>query len=134
MSSEFRRKFPRDFRGKMNFRGVISEDFFCRYVIGIALFRRHTDDFSLSMPLFSCSVLCVCTRNLSNKRWRAKLEVRFAGTATNSGGRQRQTKEKGSHRHNYISHDSPQPNFPSRSTITNIKLPTDVPPSDQLCF
>ncbi|KAG5397889.1 hypothetical protein IGI04_019703 [Brassica rapa subsp. trilocularis] len=28
ISSEFRRKFPRDFRGKMNFRGVISEDFF----------------------------------------------------------------------------------------------------------
>uniref|UniRef100_A0A0D3A3H3 Uncharacterized protein n=1 Tax=Brassica oleracea var. oleracea TaxID=109376 RepID=A0A0D3A3H3_BRAOL len=31
ISSEFRRKFPRDFRGKMNFRGVISEDFFRRY-------------------------------------------------------------------------------------------------------
>uniref|UniRef100_A0A0D3AVF9 Uncharacterized protein n=1 Tax=Brassica oleracea var. oleracea TaxID=109376 RepID=A0A0D3AVF9_BRAOL len=30
VSSEFRRKFPRDFRGKMNFRGVISEDFFRR--------------------------------------------------------------------------------------------------------
>ncbi|KAG5411781.1 hypothetical protein IGI04_008100 [Brassica rapa subsp. trilocularis] len=45
ISSEFRRKFPRDFRGKMNFRGVISEDFFRRYVVGIALFRRHTDDF-----------------------------------------------------------------------------------------
>ncbi|KAF3580189.1 hypothetical protein DY000_02034541 [Brassica cretica] len=43
-SSEFRRKFPRDFRGNMNFRGVISEDFFRRYVLGIALFRRHTDD------------------------------------------------------------------------------------------
>ncbi|KAG5407415.1 hypothetical protein IGI04_013534 [Brassica rapa subsp. trilocularis] len=34
-----------DFRGKMNFRGVISEDFFRRYVVGIPLFRRHTDDF-----------------------------------------------------------------------------------------
>ncbi|KAF2558593.1 hypothetical protein F2Q68_00013711 [Brassica cretica] len=31
--SEFRRKFPRDFRGKMNFRGVISEDLFRRYVV-----------------------------------------------------------------------------------------------------
>uniref|UniRef100_A0A0D3CRU9 DUF4216 domain-containing protein n=1 Tax=Brassica oleracea var. oleracea TaxID=109376 RepID=A0A0D3CRU9_BRAOL len=38
VSSEFRRKFPRDFRGKMNFRGFISEDFFL---------RRHTDDFFL---------------------------------------------------------------------------------------
>ncbi|KAG5383538.1 hypothetical protein IGI04_035008 [Brassica rapa subsp. trilocularis] len=45
ISSEFLRKFPRDFREKMNFRGVISEDFFRRYVVGIALFRRHTDDF-----------------------------------------------------------------------------------------
>ncbi|KAG5415892.1 hypothetical protein IGI04_003459 [Brassica rapa subsp. trilocularis] len=44
VSSEFRRKFPRNFRGKMKFRGVISEDFFRRYVVGIALFRRHTDD------------------------------------------------------------------------------------------
>ncbi|KAF3610676.1 hypothetical protein DY000_02050623 [Brassica cretica] len=44
-SSEFPRKFPRDFRGKMNFRGVISEDLFRRYVVGITLFRRHTDDF-----------------------------------------------------------------------------------------
>ncbi|KAF3548738.1 hypothetical protein DY000_02010095 [Brassica cretica] len=30
ISSEFRRKFPRGFRGKMNFRGVISEDLFPR--------------------------------------------------------------------------------------------------------
>ncbi|KAF3504691.1 hypothetical protein F2Q69_00045712 [Brassica cretica] len=30
VSSEFRRKIPRDFRGKWNFRGVISEDLFCR--------------------------------------------------------------------------------------------------------
>ena len=45
ISSEFRRKFPRDFRGKMNFRGVISEDLFRWYVVGISLFRRHTDDF-----------------------------------------------------------------------------------------
>ncbi|KAF2610305.1 hypothetical protein F2Q70_00009293 [Brassica cretica] len=45
VSSEFRRKIPRDFRGKMNFRGVISEDLFRRYVVGITLFRRHTDDF-----------------------------------------------------------------------------------------
>ncbi|KAF3528375.1 hypothetical protein DY000_02040478 [Brassica cretica] len=30
VSSEFRRKTPRDFRGKMNFRGVISEDLFRR--------------------------------------------------------------------------------------------------------
>ncbi|KAF2593839.1 hypothetical protein F2Q70_00042881 [Brassica cretica] len=30
VSSEFRRKFPWDFRGKMNFRGVISEDLFRR--------------------------------------------------------------------------------------------------------
>uniref|UniRef100_A0A0D2ZZG6 Uncharacterized protein n=1 Tax=Brassica oleracea var. oleracea TaxID=109376 RepID=A0A0D2ZZG6_BRAOL len=45
ISSEFRRKYPRDFRGKMNFRGVLSEDFFRRYFVGIALFRRHTDDF-----------------------------------------------------------------------------------------
>ncbi|CAN6923543.1 unnamed protein product [Brassica oleracea] len=44
-SSEFPRKFPRDFRGKMNFRRVISEDLFRRYVVGITLFRRHTDDF-----------------------------------------------------------------------------------------
>ncbi|XP_033147396.1 uncharacterized protein LOC117134050, partial [Brassica rapa] len=45
VSSEFRRKIPTEFRGIMNFRGVISEDFFRRYVLGIALFRRHTDDF-----------------------------------------------------------------------------------------
>ncbi|KAF2558275.1 hypothetical protein F2Q68_00017720 [Brassica cretica] len=45
VSSEFRRKFPRKFRGKMNFRGVISEDLFRRYVVGITLFRQHTDDF-----------------------------------------------------------------------------------------
>uniref|UniRef100_A0A0D3AB92 Uncharacterized protein n=1 Tax=Brassica oleracea var. oleracea TaxID=109376 RepID=A0A0D3AB92_BRAOL len=45
VSSEFRRKIPRDFRGKMNFRGVISEDLFRRYVVGITLFQRHTDDF-----------------------------------------------------------------------------------------
>nr|VDD51269.1 unnamed protein product [Brassica oleracea] len=45
VSSEFRRKIPRDFRGKMNFRRVISEDLFRRYVVGITLFRRHTDDF-----------------------------------------------------------------------------------------
>ncbi|KAF3542503.1 hypothetical protein DY000_02005362 [Brassica cretica] len=45
VSSEFRRKFPRDFRGKINFRGVISEDLFRRYVVGITLFRRHTDEF-----------------------------------------------------------------------------------------
>uniref|UniRef100_A0A0D3CQM2 Uncharacterized protein n=1 Tax=Brassica oleracea var. oleracea TaxID=109376 RepID=A0A0D3CQM2_BRAOL len=45
VSSEFRRKFPRDFRGKMNFRGVISENLFRRYVVGITLFQRHTDDF-----------------------------------------------------------------------------------------
>ncbi|KAF3563556.1 hypothetical protein DY000_02018961 [Brassica cretica] len=45
VSSKFRLKFPRDFRGKMNFRGVISEDLFRRYVVGITLFRRHTDDF-----------------------------------------------------------------------------------------
>uniref|UniRef100_A0A0D3BEA7 Uncharacterized protein n=1 Tax=Brassica oleracea var. oleracea TaxID=109376 RepID=A0A0D3BEA7_BRAOL len=38
-------KIPRDFRGKLNFRGVISEDLFCRYVVGITLFRRHNDDF-----------------------------------------------------------------------------------------
>ncbi|KAF3531226.1 hypothetical protein DY000_02041821 [Brassica cretica] len=44
-SSEFRRKFPRKFRGKMNFRGVISKDLFRRYVVGITLFRRHIDDF-----------------------------------------------------------------------------------------
>uniref|UniRef100_A0A0D3CDT8 Uncharacterized protein n=1 Tax=Brassica oleracea var. oleracea TaxID=109376 RepID=A0A0D3CDT8_BRAOL len=43
--SEFRRKFPRKFRGKMNFRGVISKDLFRLYVVGITLFRRHTDDF-----------------------------------------------------------------------------------------
>ncbi|KAF3584742.1 hypothetical protein F2Q69_00031120 [Brassica cretica] len=29
----------------MNFRGVISDDLFRRYVVGITLFRRHTDDF-----------------------------------------------------------------------------------------
>uniref|UniRef100_A0A0D2ZTY2 Uncharacterized protein n=1 Tax=Brassica oleracea var. oleracea TaxID=109376 RepID=A0A0D2ZTY2_BRAOL len=45
ISSEFFRKFPRDFREKMNFRGVISEDLFRRYVVGITLFRRHTDNF-----------------------------------------------------------------------------------------
>ncbi|CAF1743709.1 unnamed protein product, partial [Brassica oleracea var. botrytis] len=32
VSSEFRRKIPRDFRGKINFRGVISEDLFRRYL------------------------------------------------------------------------------------------------------
>ncbi|KAF2536901.1 hypothetical protein F2Q68_00020208 [Brassica cretica] len=31
VSSEFRRKIPRDFRGKKNFRGVISEDLFRRF-------------------------------------------------------------------------------------------------------
>uniref|UniRef100_A0A0D3E7D1 Uncharacterized protein n=1 Tax=Brassica oleracea var. oleracea TaxID=109376 RepID=A0A0D3E7D1_BRAOL len=36
--SEFRRKILRDFRG------VISEDLFRRYVVGITLFRRLTDD------------------------------------------------------------------------------------------
>ena len=45
VSSEFRRKIPRDFRGKKKFRGIISEDLFRRYVVGITLFRRHTDDF-----------------------------------------------------------------------------------------
>nr|VDD45584.1 unnamed protein product [Brassica oleracea] len=45
VSSEFRRKFPRKFLGKMNFRRVFSEDLFRRYVVGITLFRRHTDDF-----------------------------------------------------------------------------------------
>uniref|UniRef100_A0A0D3AMK0 Uncharacterized protein n=1 Tax=Brassica oleracea var. oleracea TaxID=109376 RepID=A0A0D3AMK0_BRAOL len=45
VSSEFRRKFLRKFRGKMNFRGVIFEDLFRRYVVGKTLFRRHTDDF-----------------------------------------------------------------------------------------
>ncbi|KAF3591156.1 hypothetical protein DY000_02024980 [Brassica cretica] len=43
--SEFRRKIPREFRRKMNFRGVISEDLFRRYVVGITLFRRHINDF-----------------------------------------------------------------------------------------
>ncbi|KAF3535204.1 hypothetical protein F2Q69_00021353 [Brassica cretica] len=38
VSSEFRRKISRDFRGKMNFRGVISEDLFRRYVVRITLF------------------------------------------------------------------------------------------------
>ncbi|KAF3559897.1 hypothetical protein F2Q69_00014395 [Brassica cretica] len=38
ISSEFRRKFPRDFRGKMNFQGVISED----------LFRRTTQDIPIN--------------------------------------------------------------------------------------
>ncbi|KAF2560659.1 hypothetical protein F2Q70_00018292 [Brassica cretica] len=38
VSSEFRRKIQRDFRGKMNFRRVISEDLFRRYVVGITLF------------------------------------------------------------------------------------------------
>ncbi|KAF3526493.1 hypothetical protein F2Q69_00048358 [Brassica cretica] len=45
VSSKFRRKIPKDFRGKMNFRGVTYEDLFRRYVVGITLFRRHTDDF-----------------------------------------------------------------------------------------
>ncbi|KAF3508299.1 hypothetical protein F2Q69_00003992 [Brassica cretica] len=40
--------FPRNSVGK--FRRIseengISEDLFCRYVVGITLFRRHTDDF-----------------------------------------------------------------------------------------
>uniref|UniRef100_M4DB67 Uncharacterized protein n=1 Tax=Brassica campestris TaxID=3711 RepID=M4DB67_BRACM len=47
VSSEFRRKFPTEFRGNMNFRGDVSEDFFRWYVLGMALFRRHTDDFFL---------------------------------------------------------------------------------------
>ncbi|XP_033148068.1 uncharacterized protein LOC117134195 [Brassica rapa] len=50
VSSEFRRKFPTEFRGSMNFREDISEDFFRRYVVGIALFRRHTDDFFPQYP------------------------------------------------------------------------------------
>ncbi|KAF3512150.1 hypothetical protein F2Q69_00005939 [Brassica cretica] len=45
VSSEFCRKIPTDFRGKMNFRGVISDDLFRRYVVGITLFQRPTDDF-----------------------------------------------------------------------------------------
>uniref|UniRef100_A0A0D3EAK4 Uncharacterized protein n=1 Tax=Brassica oleracea var. oleracea TaxID=109376 RepID=A0A0D3EAK4_BRAOL len=51
VSSEFRQKILWDFRGKMNFRGVISEseDLFRRYVVGI------TTIFSLSISLFSCS-------------------------------------------------------------------------------
>ncbi|KAF3530101.1 hypothetical protein DY000_02042507 [Brassica cretica] len=42
ISEGFPRKneFPRSY-----FRGVISENFCRRYVVGIALFRRHTDDF-----------------------------------------------------------------------------------------
>ncbi|KAF2556062.1 hypothetical protein F2Q68_00017239 [Brassica cretica] len=44
-SSEFPRNSVGNSRRKMNFRGVISEDLFRRYVVGITLFRRHTDDF-----------------------------------------------------------------------------------------
>uniref|UniRef100_A0A0D3DQ06 Uncharacterized protein n=1 Tax=Brassica oleracea var. oleracea TaxID=109376 RepID=A0A0D3DQ06_BRAOL len=40
VSSEFRRKILRDFRGKLNFRGVISEDLFRRNVVGITTYRR----------------------------------------------------------------------------------------------
>ncbi|KAG5385299.1 hypothetical protein IGI04_036769 [Brassica rapa subsp. trilocularis] len=37
ISSEFRRKFPRDFRGKMNFQGVISEELFPRtFFVGMS--------------------------------------------------------------------------------------------------
>ncbi|WZZ26828.1 hypothetical protein YC2023_010229 [Brassica napus] len=46
VSSEFRRKFPRDFRGKMNFRGVISEDFF----------RRSCGQHGISKTGFECDL------------------------------------------------------------------------------
>ncbi|KAF2534988.1 hypothetical protein F2Q68_00020648 [Brassica cretica] len=77
-SSEFRRKFPRKFRGKMNFRGVISEELFPRTyfvdtdyesvclllqsVVLLELAEIHDDDCFLpsnwnAEPLGSCSVL-----------------------------------------------------------------------------
>uniref|UniRef100_A0A0D3BBL0 Uncharacterized protein n=1 Tax=Brassica oleracea var. oleracea TaxID=109376 RepID=A0A0D3BBL0_BRAOL len=56
VSSEFRRKIPRDFRGKKKFRGIISENLFRRYVVGITLFRRNSDDF---FPQYPCCFLVV---------------------------------------------------------------------------
>ncbi|KAF3517792.1 hypothetical protein DY000_02061335 [Brassica cretica] len=45
LGNSFPRNSVGNFRGKMIFRGVISEDLFRRYVVGITLFQRHTDDF-----------------------------------------------------------------------------------------
>ncbi|KAF3496411.1 hypothetical protein DY000_02052944 [Brassica cretica] len=56
VSSEFRRKIPRDFRGKKKFRGIISDDLFRRYVVGITVFRRNSDDF---FPQNPCCFLVV---------------------------------------------------------------------------
>ncbi|KAF3598671.1 hypothetical protein F2Q69_00035090 [Brassica cretica] len=55
-SSEFRRKIPRDFRRKKKFRGIISDDLFRRYVVGITVFRRNSDDF---FPQNLCCFLVV---------------------------------------------------------------------------
>ena len=56
ISSEFRRKIPRDFRGKKKFRGIIFDGVFRRYVVGITLFRRNSDDF---FPQYPCCFLVV---------------------------------------------------------------------------
>nr|VDD12816.1 unnamed protein product [Brassica oleracea] len=58
VSSEFRRIFPTEFRGKKKFRGIISDDLFRRYVVGITLFRRNSDDF---FPQYPCCFLVVKT-------------------------------------------------------------------------
>uniref|UniRef100_A0A0D3AL81 Uncharacterized protein n=1 Tax=Brassica oleracea var. oleracea TaxID=109376 RepID=A0A0D3AL81_BRAOL len=50
ISSEFRRKILRDFRGKKKFRGIISDDVFRRNFVGITIFRRNSDDFFPQNP------------------------------------------------------------------------------------
>ncbi|KAF3606100.1 hypothetical protein DY000_02044877 [Brassica cretica] len=83
ISSEFRRKFPRDFRGKMNFRGVISDNLFRRYVVGVTLFRRHTDDF---FPRFAnCEIRTVVI--VDKRRLIGYRDAREAGDERSSGER-----------------------------------------------
>uniref|UniRef100_A0A0D3AU71 Uncharacterized protein n=1 Tax=Brassica oleracea var. oleracea TaxID=109376 RepID=A0A0D3AU71_BRAOL len=51
------RNIPReDFVGKKKFRGIISDDLFRRYVVGITIFRRNSDDF---FPQNPCCFLVV---------------------------------------------------------------------------
>uniref|UniRef100_A0A0D3C1A3 Uncharacterized protein n=1 Tax=Brassica oleracea var. oleracea TaxID=109376 RepID=A0A0D3C1A3_BRAOL len=63
VSSEFRRKISMDFRGNMKFRGIISDDLFRRYVVGITIFRRNSDDF---FPQNSCCFLVVILLSVTN--------------------------------------------------------------------
>uniref|UniRef100_A0A0D3BEU0 Uncharacterized protein n=1 Tax=Brassica oleracea var. oleracea TaxID=109376 RepID=A0A0D3BEU0_BRAOL len=53
ISSEFRRKFPRDFRGKMNFRGVISEDLFHRDQLRMP-WRKRRLSLVVEPPVLRC--------------------------------------------------------------------------------